>query len=85
MFAVSKNVAKTSALRGLSLAAARAASTLVVAEHAGAKLSEQTLSVVTAATQVGGDVTVLVAGSDAEAVSKQVSGLVSVQGVVRWF
>lgn len=82
MFAVSKTVAKGSLLRGLSLGAARAASTLVVAEHAGAKLSEQTLSVVTAASKVGGDVTVLVAGSDAEPVSKEAAGVAGVSKVL---
>ena len=49
-------------------------SVLIVAEHDNAGLKPATLNTVTAATQVGGDVTVLVAGSDckgaAEAAAK---------------
>jgi len=61
---------------------ARAASTLVVAEHAGVKLSDQTLSTVTAASKIGGDVHVLVAGSDADKVSEQASGVTGVSAVL---
>ena len=43
--------------------------TLVIAEHDNATLKGATLNTITAATQVGGDVHVLVAGSNAGAVA----------------
>ena len=55
-------------------AASRAASTLVVAEHAGGQLSPGTLSTITAAGQLqkgGGAVTVLVTGKGVDPVAKQ--------------
>ena len=42
---------------------ARNASTLVVAEHDGSAVSQGTLATVTAASKIGGDITVLVTGS----------------------
>jgi len=74
MFAV--QAARGIARRGF--ASSRAASTLVLAEHAEGKLAEPTLSVISAAGKLGGDITVLVAGADAEAVAKQAA---SVSGV----
>lgn len=52
----------------------RLASTLVIAEHAGAKLSPSTLSTITAAVQLqqGGGITVLVAGKGVNPVAQQV-------------
>lgn len=52
---------------------ARQASTLVIAEHANAKLSPSTLSTITAASQLqsGGGITVLVAGKGVEPVAQQ--------------
>ena len=40
---------------------------LLLEEHDNATLSDQTAKTLTAATQIGGDVTVLVAGSNAKA------------------
>lgn len=48
------------------------AHTLVVADHDNAKLLEPTLASVSAATKIGGKVTVLVAGTGCDAVAKQV-------------
>lgn len=42
----------------------RSASTLVVAEHDGKAISQGTLACITAATKIGGDVTLLIAGKD---------------------
>lgn len=56
-------------------------SNLVIAEHDNAELGVATLSAVTAAAQIGGDVHVLVAGSGAEAVAtaaSQVTGVAKV-------
>jgi hypothetical protein len=47
------------AVRLMGGVSARNASTLVVAEHAGGKLGNQTLAAVTAATKIGGPVSVL--------------------------
>lgn len=55
--------------------------TLVIAEHDNAELGASTLNTVTAATQIGGDVHVLVAGSgatDVASAAAQVSGVVKV-------
>jgi len=55
----------------------RYASTLVVAEHDGATLSQGTLACITAAKKIGGNITVLVTGSKASTVgaaAAQVSG-----------
>lgn len=54
---------------------------LVIAEHDNASLKGSTLNTITAATQVGGDVHVLVAGSNAKAVADaaaQVAGVAKV-------
>ena len=55
--------------------------TLVIANHDNAELHASTLNTVTAATQVGGDVHILVAGSGSEAVAAkaaQVAGVAKV-------
>ena len=44
-------------------------STLLLAEHKGGVLQTNTLHAVTAATQLGGPVTVLVAGAEAEGIA----------------
>ena len=54
--------------------------TLVIAHHDNAELHASTLNTITAATQVGGDVHVLVAGSGAGAVAEQAS---QVSGVAK--
>ena len=56
-------------------------SILIVAEHDNASLKDATLNVVAAANAIGGDVTVLVAGSDCAAVAEaaaKVSGITKV-------
>lgn len=53
-------------------------STLVVAENAGGKVSGGTLSAITAATEIGKDITVLVSGSEADTVGKSAA---EIQGV----
>lgn len=55
--------------RGLSVSS-RHASCLVVAEHDGASVSQGTLACITAATKIGGDVSVLVAGKNASAIAE---------------
>ncbi len=64
------------------IASTRFASTLVVAEHSNGKLSDQTLAVVTAAKNVGGDITILVAGSNSDDISKQASTVSGVSKVL---
>jgi electron transfer flavoprotein alpha subunit len=55
---------------------------LIIADHDNSKLLESTLSVVTAAGKIGGDVTVLVAGSGCGAVAKQAAGIAGVHQVL---
>lgn len=50
----------------------RCASTLVIAEHDNVKLSPSSLSAVTAAAELNGDVTLLVLGHEAHNVAQQV-------------
>ena len=60
--------------RGKSLAAlsfhkcSRCASTLVIAEHNNKELNPVTLNAITAASQIGGDVTALLMGSETKQV-----------------
>lgn len=65
-------------------AAGRNASTLVVAEQSGAAgaLSASTLSTITAATQLKGPVTVLVAGKSVEGAAKQAAQVAGVSKVL---
>lgn len=60
---------------------ARSASTLVVAEHNNVTLSPSSLSAVTAATELKGDITVLVLGHEAHDVAQQVRSSVGAHGV----
>ena len=62
--------------RGVSHA--RLASTLVLAEHSGGKLTPITLNAISAAQAVGGEVTALVAGGQVAEVAQQMA---SVRGV----
>lgn len=62
--------------------AQRAASTLVVAEHDNAALNPATLNAVTAASQIGGDITVLVAGSGCDAVAAEAGAVAGVAKVL---
>ncbi|MBB3948185.1 electron transfer flavoprotein alpha subunit [Rhizobium skierniewicense] len=56
--------------------------TLLLAEHDNATLSDQTAKTLTAATQIGGDVTVLVAGSNAKAAADEAAKLSGVSKVL---
>jgi len=55
---------------------------LLVAEHDNATLSGQTAKALTAASQIGGDVHVLVAGKGADAVAKEAAALADVAKVL---
>ena len=55
---------------------------LILADHDGATLSDQTAKVVTAAVTIGGDVHVLVAGQGARDVATQASGISGVSRVL---
>ena len=55
---------------------------LVLAEHSGAELSEQTAKVLDAAARIGGDIHVLVAGFNVEGVAKEAAKLAGVAKVV---
>lgn len=59
-------------LRRSGSLASRCASTLVVAEHDNVVLNPSSLSAVTAAAQLNGDVTLLVLGHEAHDVAQQV-------------
>jgi len=60
----------------------RAASTLVVADHSGDALVSSTLNAVTAAKALGGDITVLVAGSGAEKAAAEAAQIDGVSAVL---
>jgi electron transfer flavoprotein alpha subunit len=55
---------------------------LLLAEHDNATLSDQTAKTLTAATQIGGDVTILVAGSGAQAIADEAAKLSGVSKVL---
>ena len=57
-------------------------SNLVIAEHNNEALGAATLNTVTAATQIGGDVHVLVAGSGAQAVAEAAASVTGVSKVL---
>lgn len=57
-------------------------STLVIAQHNNAELHPSTLNTVTAASQIGGDITVLVAGSGAVEVANQAAQIAGVSKVL---
>lgn len=57
-------------------------SILVIAEHDNARLNAATLKTLTAATQIGGDVTVLVAGYQCQAVADEVAQAAGVSKVL---
>ena len=56
--------------------------TLVIAQHDNAELHASTLNTITAATQIGGDIHVLVAGSGAGAVAQEVANVTGVAKVL---
>ncbi len=57
-------------------------SILVIAEHDNSALNANTLNTLNAATQIGGDITLLVAGSDAQSVVEQAAKIASVSKVL---
>jgi len=60
----------------------RNGSTLVIADHNNSELNPNTLSAVTAAQKLGGEIHVLVAGKDCEAVSESVKAVSGVSKVL---
>eukprot|EP00499_Haloplacidia_sp_CaronLabIsolate_P004572 CAMPEP_0196782704 /NCGR_PEP_ID=MMETSP1104-20130614/11903_1 /TAXON_ID=33652 /ORGANISM="Cafeteria sp., Strain Caron Lab Isolate" /LENGTH=326 /DNA_ID=CAMNT_0042152947 /DNA_START=75 /DNA_END=1055 /DNA_ORIENTATION=- len=69
------------AARGFA-AASRYGSSLVLADHAGGQLTPGTLSAITAASKIGGDITVLVAGSDSKSAADAASKVAGVASVL---
>ncbi|RHZ09641.1 hypothetical protein DYB31_002821 [Aphanomyces astaci] len=69
-------------LRSFSRASSRFASTLVVAEHNGEALTGGTLSAITAASKIGGDITVLVSGSNTANIAKEAAAVQGVKSVL---
>lgn len=65
----------------MTASSSRAASSLVVAPHADGKLSSDTFGTVAAATQIGGPVTVLVAGAGTE-VAQEAANIAGVDAVL---
>jgi electron transfer flavoprotein alpha subunit len=57
-------------------------SILILAEHDNASLKPATLNVVTAATQIGGDISILVAGSNCAAAAEEASKVAGVSKVL---
>ena len=57
-------------------------SILVIAEHNNSELNPSTLHTITAASQVGGDITVLVAGHNAGAVATECANVAGVSSVI---
>jgi len=68
--------------RGVAALSRRFQSTLVVAEHDNAKLTPITLSAITAASKLGGEVCCLVAGSQCAKVAEEVSKVAGVNKVL---
>jgi len=57
-------------------------SNLVIAEHNNEALGAATLNAITAASQIGGDIHVLVAGADAQAVADSAAAVAGVSKVL---
>lgn len=75
-----RQLARTTLKAHFSASTSRSASTLVIADHNNAALGAGTLSAVTAATALGGDITVLVCGSGSDAVAQEAA---TVSGVTK--
>lgn len=60
------------------------ASTLVVVEHRNSKVAAPTLNTLSAAGQLGGEVTALVGGSGVQQVAEQAAALPGVNKVCAW-
>jgi electron transfer flavoprotein alpha subunit len=72
----------TRVFSSLNRFASRNASSLVVAEHNGASVNQGTLACVTAATKIGGDVTLLVLGGNTEGVVAEATKIAGVSKVL---
>ena len=57
-------------------------SILVIAEHDNNELKGSTLNTVTAASEIGGDISVLVAGSNSSTVAEQASSIAGIKSVI---
>ena len=57
-------------------------SILVIAEHDNNELKGSTLNTVTAATEIGGDISILVAGSNSSTVAGQASSIAGIKSVI---
>tara|TARA_B100001989_G_scaffold217833_1_gene169114 strand:+ start:417 stop:1346 length:930 start_codon:yes stop_codon:yes gene_type:complete len=57
-------------------------SILVIAEHDNNELKGSTLNTVTAASDIGGDITILVAGSNSSTVAEQASSIAGIKSVI---
>ena len=57
-------------------------SILVIAEHDNNELKGSTLNTVTAASEIGGDISILVAGSNSSTVAGQASSIVGIKSVI---
>ncbi|KAI1725069.1 electron transfer flavoprotein [Ditylenchus destructor] len=73
---------KTLLSRFVTLQYSRLASTLVVAQHNDEKLDPLTLNAVTAGKKIGGDLTVLVAGANAEKIAQLAAKIPDVKSVI---
>ncbi|CAM9349568.1 unnamed protein product [Ectocarpus sp. 4 AP-2014] len=79
---MSRRLAMIGSRQLLSQACRRQLSSLVVAEHDNSHLLPGTLSAVTAAAQLNGDITMLVLGHDSEGVAKQAAHVAGVSKVL---
>ncbi|XP_040565920.1 electron transfer flavoprotein subunit alpha, mitochondrial [Lepeophtheirus salmonis] len=73
MFSISKSLTSSAKLRAIPSLLNRFQSTLVIAEHDGKNVKAETLSALTAAKQIGGDISILVAGDQCVDVAKTLS------------
>lgn len=82
MFSKSSNLVKLCGSSGFRQIAARFESTIIVGEHNEGKVCGSTLSAITAAKKIGGDISVLVAGNNIADVAQQVSKISGVTKVL---
>jgi len=80
MFSLTRNA--TVRLSSLSAVSSRLQSTLVFAEHDGSKLNPTTRHAITAAKAIGGDISVLVAGSKCGDVAKELTAIGGLSKVI---
>uniref|UniRef100_A0A8D8RAT1 Electron transfer flavoprotein subunit alpha n=1 Tax=Cacopsylla melanoneura TaxID=428564 RepID=A0A8D8RAT1_9HEMI len=82
MFSRSSNLVKLGGVSGFKQIAARFESTIILGEHVDGKLCASTLSAITAAKKIGGDISVLVAGNKIGDVAQQVAKISGVTKVL---